>query len=87
MIAALCDWIKERQYLQLRDEINNQEIIVYRGQYGTNQSIKVRDIVVGDIIEITAGDRIPADCILIEEMNVTVDQSMYFPKHTNVEKE
>ncbi len=23
MIAAFCDWIKERQYLKLKDEINN----------------------------------------------------------------
>ena len=23
MISALCDWIKERQYLKLKDEINN----------------------------------------------------------------
>lgn len=35
------------------------------------------DLVVGDIIDINQGDRVPADCILIEEMNVTVDQSIY----------
>jgi magnesium-transporting ATPase (P-type) len=30
----------------------------------------VRELVVGDIIEVNAGDRVPADCILIEEMNI-----------------
>ena len=23
LISAICDWIKERQYLKLKDEINN----------------------------------------------------------------
>jgi Ca2+-transporting ATPase len=87
LISALCDWIKERQYLKLKDEINNQMVSVYRGAYGTCASIKIRDLVVGDIVDIQQGDRVPADCILIEEMNVTVDQSMYFPKETCVHKE
>ena len=34
-ISALCDWIKERQYLKLKDEINDQKITVYRGLGGT----------------------------------------------------
>ena len=55
-------------------------VVVYRGQYGTKMSIKVRDLVVGDIIDIYQGDRVPADCILIEEMNVTVDQTLYYPR-------
>ena len=37
LISAFCDWIKERQYLKLKDEINNQTITVYRGAYGTVQ--------------------------------------------------
>lgn len=80
LVAAACDFIKEQQKLKLRDEINNQMVVVYRGQYGTKMSIKVRDLVVGDIIDIHQGDRVPADCILIEEMNVTVDQTLYYPK-------
>ena len=42
LITATCDWIKERQYLKLKDEINNQKITVYRGAYGTVKSIPVR---------------------------------------------
>jgi len=34
--------------------------------------------VVGDIVDINQGDRVPADCILVEEMNVTVDECMYY---------
>ena len=79
LISATCDYIKEVQYLKLKDEINNQTVTVYRGAFGTCCSIKIRDLVVGDIVDIQQGDRVPADCILIEEMNITVDQSLYFP--------
>ena len=87
LISAFCDWVKERQFLKLRDEINNQEVTVYRGAYGTCVSIPVRDLVVGDIVDVQQGDRVPADCILVEEMNITVDQGMYYPNQTNVAKE
>ena len=52
LISATCDWIKERQYLKLKDEINNQMVTVYRGAFGTCCSIKIRDLVVGDIVDI-----------------------------------
>ena len=87
LVSAFCDWIKERQYLKIKDEINNAEVIVYRGQYGTGTSISVRDLVVGDVIDVQQGDRIPADCVLVEETNISVDQSMYNPKHISEEKE
>ena len=61
-------------------------VTVFRGAYGTSISIKIRDLVVGDIVSIHQGDRVPSDCILIEEMNVTVDQSMYYPKEVRVQK-
>jgi len=35
LIAAACDWKKEQQFLKLRDEINNQKAVVYRGAFGT----------------------------------------------------
>lgn len=38
---------------------------------------KVSEIVVGDVILIEAGMRIPADCILIDGMDVVCDESMY----------
>ena len=40
-------------------------------------------------MDITQGDRVPADCILLEEMQITVDQGMYFenPNEALVSKE
>jgi Ca2+-transporting ATPase len=53
--------------------MNNQEIVVIRGN-GQRRTAKIRDIVVGDLIQVNAGDRVPADCILVEEMNIKVDE-------------
>jgi len=52
-------------------------VIVYRGAYGTTCTISVRDLVVGDVVDVQQGDRMPADCVLLEEMNITVDESIY----------
>lgn len=85
-IQAICEYQKDAQWLSLKNEINNQEITVYRGN-GDPRTVKVRDVVVGDLIQVSAGNRVPADCILVEEMNMTVDQSMIMPtEETNTPK-
>ena len=70
----------------IMDEINNQKVIVTRGARGNSTSIAIRDLVVGDIVDIKQGDRVPADCILVEEMSIKVDQSDYFKELKNPEK-
>lgn len=50
-----------------------------RGTFGIAQTIFVNDLVVGDVISLKAGDRVPADCILVEEMDMKVDEKAYFP--------
>jgi len=86
-IAAICEHIKNKQFLGLQDEINKEIVIVYRGQYGTTMSVPVRELVVGDIIHVEQGDRVPADCVLVEEMNITTDQTMYNKEDISVPKE
>ena len=77
LFASSCDYMKEKQYLKLHDEILNEEVNVIRGQYGLSQPSKVTDLVVGDIIHIENGMRIPADCVLIDGMDITVNESVY----------
>ena len=52
---------------------------VVRGQYGTSQQIMSGDLVVGDVVLLEQGNRVPADCLLIEEMDMQVDEKMFFP--------
>lgn len=77
LLSSLCNWGKEKQYLRLHDEIMNEKIGVIRGQYGLSQTCNISELVVGDIISIETGMRIPADCILIEGMDLKCDESMY----------
>jgi magnesium-transporting ATPase (P-type) len=51
-ISGFADYIKEKQFLKIKDEINNAEVVVFRGQYGSTTSVSVRDLVVGDVIDI-----------------------------------
>ena len=48
-----------------------------RGNKGLPETCMASNLVVGDIITIEAGMRIPADCILIDGMDVKCDESMY----------
>ena len=79
MVQTFCDWGKEKQFLRLQNEIQNEKVIVLRGQYGTSQTVLSKDLVVGDVILLNQGDRVPADCILIQEMDMHVDQQAFFP--------
>ena len=78
LISSICDYGKQKQFLNLQAEIIKQQITVLRGQYGTSQSVFVKDLCVGDIVLLEAGDRVPADCLLIREMDMFVDQSHFF---------
>lgn len=77
LFTTAADYAKNRQFLKLHDEIKNEETSVIRGQYGLSQQVRVFDIVVGDIILVEAGNRIPADCVLIEGNDITVDEAYY----------
>lgn len=79
LIQTFCDWGKEKQFLRLRAEIMNEKTTVLRGQYGTSQTVYTKDLVVGDVILLNQGDRVPADCLLIKEMDMKVDQKQFFP--------
>ena len=78
VVASLCDYAKQKQFLNLSAEIEKQEVSVLRGQYGTSQSVFVHNLCVGDILLLEAGDKVPADCLLIREMDMYVDQAEFF---------
>jgi len=55
------------------------KVNVIRGNSGTTSEVYASELVVGDVVLLTAGDRVPADCLLVEEMDMTIDQKFYFP--------
>ena len=42
-------------------------------------SVSVWDLVVGDVIILEAGQRIPADCLVIESSDARVDEAQHNP--------
>lgn len=77
VFTASNEYLKAKQFLKLNDEVKNEEISVYRGQYGLSQNVKSHDIVVGDVILIEAGMKIPADCIMIDGIDVYANEAIY----------
>lgn len=63
--------------MKLYEALNEQEIAVVRGQYGLSMTVGIDELVVGDVIQVETGMRIPADCILFEGQDVTCDETIY----------
>ena len=79
MIQTFCDWGKNKEFLLLQEEIKNDKVNVLRGAMGISQTVYCKDVVVGDVVLLSEGDRVPADCMLIAEMDMKVDQKQFFP--------
>lgn len=60
--------------LQALKELASPSALVIRG--GQEKSIYSRNLVPGDIIRLSAGDLIPADCRVIEQTNLQVNESI-----------
>ena len=55
--------------------MNKEETVtVIRGKFGATQSISIWDLVVGDIVLLSSGTRVPADCIVIESSDLFITE-------------
>jgi P-type Ca2+ transporter type 2B len=77
-LSSLTDWAKDKQFVRLQSLVKDEDIAVIRGKYGATQSVNIYDLVVGDIIILETGCRVPADCLLLDGLDVSVDESMYY---------
>ncbi|CAF3868664.1 unnamed protein product [Rotaria sp. Silwood1] len=74
LVTAFNDLTKERQFRDLQSKIEaDQKFNVIRGSQV--HQIPITDIVVGDICQITHGDLLPADGIVVQSNNLKVDES------------
>lgn len=62
----------ERALVALRD-LSSPRALVLRD--GTQQRIAGRDVVVGDVMTLSEGDRVPADAVVVDATNLNVDES------------
>jgi Ca2+ transporting ATPase len=55
--------------------VKDENVTVIRGKYFATMSVNVWDLVVGDIVLLETGMRIPADCLIIDASDMKVDES------------
>ena len=48
---------------------------MYRGNDGSTTTIPFQELLVGDVIQVEAGMKIPADCVLLTGTDVTADEA------------
>ncbi len=65
---------KTERALEALKNLSSPRALVVRD--GARRRIPGRETVVGDIIVLREGDRVPADAVVIEEANLTVDESL-----------
>ena len=84
VVTALNDYEKERQFESLSEENDNVDSIVIRD--GTSMQISVRDIVVGDVVCVEAGDQIPCDGVLLSCDGLELDESALTGEPIDIDK-
>jgi magnesium-transporting ATPase (P-type) len=57
----------------------DESVPVLRGKFGATQSVSVWDLVVGDIILLSTGARVPADCLVVESADLRVEEPSLDP--------
>mgnify|MGYP001136266668 CR=1 FL=1 len=83
-VSAINDLQKDKQFRALNALNNRRNIKVLRN--GTMLTVVTDDLVVGDIVQISAGDTIPADGIYIRGNNLKMDESKLTGESDQVEK-
>ena len=83
-VTAVNDLQKDKQFRALNAVNNRKMIKVLRN--GAMQLVVIDDIMVGDIVEIAAGDTVPADGIFLSGNNVKMDESKLTGESDQVEK-
>ena len=55
--------------------VKDEKLTVIRGKLNATANINVWELVVGDIVFLETGQRVPADCIIIESADLVVDET------------
>lgn len=72
-IVAIFQQYRAEKQLKALKKLSAAQSIVLRN--GEEVELNSEDIVVGDIIKLELGDKVPADCRIIEGVNLNIDES------------
>lgn len=83
LISTLSERGSEAAFRKLEEECSHSSYRVWRD--GRLCEVAIEDVVVGDVIKVSAGEQIPADSFVIEG-NLRLDQSMLTGESREIEK-
>lgn len=72
-VTAVSDYRQSLQFRKLDNEKKN--IIVQVTREGFRQKVSIYDLVVGDIVNLSIGDQVPADGVFVSGHSLSVDES------------
>jgi Ca2+ transporting ATPase len=86
LVTAGNDYSKERQFRALSAVADDRKILAYRN--GSEQPIEVGvyDIMVGDLLYLRTGDKIPADCYFLSGSDLKCSESAMTGESDDVKK-
>lgn len=84
-LLGFCQEYKTEKSLEALSKLSSPMATVVRG--GISKKIPSREIVIGDIIEIDAGDKICADAKIISSANLSVNESILTGESVSVSKD
>ena len=73
LVTSINNYVKELKFRKLSEEAQERNVTVIRS--GSEQTISVFDLVVGDIAKIGGGDVMPVDALVLWSMNLEADES------------
>ena len=87
LASVLLDWLQEgraqRAVQALRDSLTARAEVVRDGRC---RELPVTELVPGDLVQLSAGDRVPADGLLVQARDLFVDQGLLTGESFPVEK-
>ncbi|KAK4339516.1 hypothetical protein RND71_040978 [Anisodus tanguticus] len=72
-VSSISNFKQSRQFLKLSDESKDIKVELMRD--GRRQEVSIFDIVVGDVVCLKLGDKIPADGLFLDGHSLQVDES------------
>ena len=89
MLATLCGFFSELKSAREFDLLNKvkDDIKIKVLRNGQMEEVSINDIVVGDVVHLDLGDKVPADGVVVDAMGLLVDQSVMTGESVPVEKQ
>jgi magnesium-transporting ATPase (P-type) len=86
VVTAGNDYSKERQFRALFAVADDRKILAFRNKSDQPVEISVYDIMVGDLLNLRTGDKIPADCYFLSGSDVKCSEAAITGESDDVKK-